>query len=191
MTTREGPIKSIAHGAGIGQLAVLRSAQTLDQTFPRQSCFRASEAEISKGFHEALRAALQRWQLETGHALRFWLRGYCACFAATLVKFIGEPASLSSVVASDGNVHHIVVVLCDLVIDARGVNTRKSLLAEINREAEASDSSLRAVDIIPFELQHERLLKECPDNEAKTLRACLNTPAMRCIRRRIRIVASG
>jgi hypothetical protein len=125
---------------------------------------------------QALSAALQEWQLETGHTLRYWLRGYCSCFATTLVTFIGEPASLSSVVASDGNVHHIVVALYDLVIDARGVNTKKSLLAEINREAEANGSSLRAVDVIPFESQHERLLRECPGGQARALKACFNTP---------------
>src|SRR3990172_1147853 len=69
-----------------------------------------SEAEIRQPLEEVLRTALQKWQLETGHTSRYWLHGYCASFASVLVKLMGESARLGSVLASDGNVHHVVVV---------------------------------------------------------------------------------
>jgi len=112
--------------------------------------FGAPDAYTIKALEEALSVALQKWRLTSGHTLQYWLRGYCACFATTLLRFIGKPATLGSVLANDGIVHHIVVTLGDLTIDARGVNTKESLLAEINREAETHRYSLRAIDVIPL-----------------------------------------
>jgi hypothetical protein len=151
----------------------------------------AADAEIRKALQEALHAGLQQWQLRTGHTLQFWLRGYCACFAETLATLLGKPASLGSVLANDGNVHHVVVVLGDLVIDARGVGTKESLLAEINSEAQARNYLLRAIDVVPFEFEHGHFLKACDDSELRALRACLNTPAIHRVRHRARIFSSS
>ncbi len=148
-----------------------------------------SEDEVSKALDQALSDALQRWQLATGRRLRCWIRGYCAGFVSTLAKFLGGPATLGSVLGDDGIVHHVVVTLGDLAIDARGVHTKESLLAKINREAESHNYSLRAVNVIPFELGHACFLKEYPESDLKELRASLSTPAMRHIRRRIGVVA--
>lgn len=87
---------------------------------------------------------------------------------------------------SDGIVHHVVVEIGHLVIDARGVNTRESLVNEINREADLYRDPLRAVEIIPFEFEHGRLLKTCEEKELRVLRACLNIPAMHDVRRQIK-----
>jgi hypothetical protein len=146
-------------------------------------------ADISEALEEAVSFALQKWRLVSGHTSQYWLRGYCACFATTLLRFIGKPAGLGSALANDGIVHHIVVTIGDLTIDARGVNTRESLLAEINREAEAHRHSLRAVEVVPFELEHARLLKDCPENELRKLRTCFNSTAIRNIRHRIKAAA--
>jgi hypothetical protein len=149
----------------------------------------ASEADIGRALDEALNVGLKNWQRETRHTLQYWLRGYCASFARVLVEFMGRPARLASVLANDGNVHHIDVVLGGLTIDARGVNTEQSLVSEINREAEANDYSLRAVGVIPFELEHSHFLKECAGTHLRKLKACFNTPVMRRLRRRIRMAA--
>lgn len=136
------------------------------------NCLSASEAEIGRSLDQALHTVLQKWQSETGHTLRYWLRGYCASFASVLAKSLGKSASLGSVLASDGNVHHIVVVFGSLVIDARGINTEQSLLSEINREATAHHHPLKAVRVIPFKPRHARFLKECPETEIGKLKAC-------------------
>src|SRR5439155_15853386 len=93
--------------------------------------------------------------IATRHTIGFWLRGYCASFARVLAEFIGNPASLGSVLANDGHVHHVVVVLGELVIDARGVNTNESLIEQINREAADGGDLLRATDVIQFQPEHE------------------------------------
>lgn len=146
------------------------------------------DADIRNALENALRAALNRWRFVSSHTLQYWLRGYCLCFAKTLLKFMGEPASLGSVLANDGAVHHVIVTLGDLAVDARGVNTKASLLSEINLRAETHKDPLRAVDIIRFESAHALLLKRCPESEARKLRTCLDTPAMRDVRHRTRIV---
>lgn len=150
----------------------------------------ASGAEFGVIFDAALHAALQRWQLETGRTLRHWLEGHCTGFAETLAGFLGKPACLASVLASDGNVHHVVVMLGDLVIDARGVNTSESLIAQINREATACGSSLKALAVIPFQREHAELLKEPSKSQLRMLRGCISTPAMRRVRREARRLAA-
>jgi len=147
----------------------------------------ASGIEHRASLDVELRAALRQWESDTGHTARYWFNGYCADFAKTLAKFFGKPARLASVRASDGNVHHVVVVLGNLVIDARGVNTKESLVAAINQEAAAGSSSLMAVDVISFEREHAQLLKECSTSQLRKLKAYFNTPGMQKIRRQTRM----
>ena len=151
----------------------------------------AFEVVINQSLDKAIRAALQKWQFETGHTLRYWRQGYCASFALVLAEFMGKSARLGSVLASDGNVHHIVVVLGSLVIDARGVNTEQSLLSEINREADTHSYSLKAVRIIPFKLEHARFLKECPEKQIGKLKACFNVRVIHRICRRFKAFVPG
>src|SRR6266511_4143452 len=92
---------------------------------------RATDGDVRKKFDVALHIALFHWQLGTGQTLRPWLYGYCGEFAKIVANFVGGSAELGSVLANDGRVHHMVAVVGNLVIDARGVNTKDSLIAEI------------------------------------------------------------
>lgn len=152
----------------------------------KDACLECTDQHLRRTLDDALRDALCSWQLCNRHTLRPWLRGYCGDFAEVVAKFFGEPASLQSVVATDGCVHHIVASVGKLVIDARGVNTRESLIAEINRVAVVHFDSLNAVEIIPFEPEHIELFKSCPARWKKNLARHLNTPKLRHAREMVR-----
>ena len=141
---------------------------------------------VKEHLDQGLRNALLSWQVRTCYSLSYWLRGHCASFAAALAKFIGNRAQLLSVLANDGNVHHIVVVVGDILMDARGIHTTSSLLDKVNREAQLTGCSLRAVRVIPCETGHLAEMKDTPRHITKELTRSLNAKEMRQARRLIK-----
>jgi hypothetical protein len=141
--------------------------------------------QTKKSLNNALQNALLGWQLGSRQTIQFWLRGYCAEFAKLIATIIGPHAALGSVLASDGNVHHIVVLLGGIVIDARGVNTKNSLISVINRTAQCHRDSLRAVAVIRFEREHEHLMKTCPARCINELMSYLRSPEMMEVRKSV------
>jgi hypothetical protein len=139
-----------------------------------------------KSLNNALQNALLRWQLGSRQTIQLWLRGYCAEFAKLIAKIIGPPAELGSVLANDGNVHHIVVLLDGIIIDARGVNTNNSLISEINRTAKYHHDAIRAVAVVRFEREHERSMKTCPARDANELMSYLKSPEMMELRKSVK-----
>lgn len=133
-------------------------------------------------FDSALQFALTQWQLASKHTLGFWLRGYCMTFATVITSFLGKSASLSCVLASDGNAHHVIVLFQQHVIDARGLSTPESLIANINRSAVASGNMLKANSIIPFTAEYAANFKVCPPSDARCLTRFINTVEMRRVR---------
>ena len=138
-----------------------------------------------KRLNDALQDALLHWQLGSRQTIQLWLRGYCAEFAKLIAKIIGLPAALGSVLASDGNVHHIVVLLGGIVIDARGVSTKNSLISAINRTAKCHHDSLRAVAVVRFEREHEHSMKTCPARCVRELMSYLKSSEMMEVRKSV------